>query len=737
MKSLLLSLLFLLSINAKAQETPKTDTNKTIQDTLKNQKVTELNEVTVLQQKKLIKIESDKTTVSIKDNPMLSTGTAYDAVKKMPGVIAAPTGGLSLNGKGVAIYIDGSPSTLTGNDLENYLSSLPANAIEKVELIYNPGAAFDANASGSVINLVTSTKRLKGINASVNMNYNFNKYQKPSPQILLNGKEKNLSWQTMIGYNYIESEQKSDNGQTFTSFNPNKFINQDRLTVTTNRNFYARFGTNFKLSKKSNLLLNYNTTFSNDRNVFDSKTSGSEISDYFNSGTSKTKSNNQEISLQFKTKLDTLGRTLDVIAFTNVFNRNPKIISNALENNVSSFNNFTNDFGLLNYYLKYDFAIPFEKLKFSLNTGGKFNTLKVNNTGKYNLNNPTTTIIDFDYNETNLAFYAEARKKIKKFNFTIGLRLEDFNVDRIGVVDATATNINFKNTNLFPNVSALYEINKDVNVSASYSRKIQQPSYGVLDPNGGNFDQYNAATGNLLLNPSFYDNYELKMTAMQFVQIGANYTVAKDQNLFIFNAEPGELVSTQTFQQFDRFKTMSIYANFPIPLDYFFKSKEEFKNRMNNIDKMNYVFLNINYIRNITDGYDFSFEAKPVWNYAAQAQIILPWEIKSGLTYYILPANGVWEIYKITKPIQQFDISLTRDFMNKKLKVGIHAFDLFDQNEINAIVSSTNLETNFSEKNDSRVFRISLTYNFGNLKLDKENTDIETEKVKSGGGLVK
>jgi hypothetical protein len=286
-------------------------------------------------------------------------------------------------------------------------------------------------------------------------------------------------------------------------------------------------------------------------------------------------------------------------------------------------------------------------------------------------------------------------------------------------------------------VSALYEISDNVNISTSYSRKIAQPSYGVLDPNGGNFDQYNSSSGNLLLNPSFFDNYEFKITAMQYVQLGANYTVSKDHNLFIFSANPGELVSTQTFQQFDRFKTMSVYANFPIPLDYFFKGKEEFKKRMNNIDKMNYIFLNINYIRNLTEGYDFSFKAKPIWNYAAQSQIISPWDIKSSLTYFILPSGGVWEIYKITKPIQQFDVSLNKDFMNKKLKLGIHLFDVFNQNEINALVSSTNLETNFKEKNDSRNFRISLTYNFGNLKLQKENTDIETEKVKSGGGLVK
>jgi hypothetical protein len=387
--------------------------------------------------------------------------------------------------------------------------------------------------------------------------------------------------------------------------------------------------------------------------------------------------------------------------------------------------------------LKYDFAIPFEKLNLSVNTGGKFNTIKVNNIGSYNLNSATTDIIDFDYTETNLAFYAEVRKKIKKLHLTAGLRFENFEVDRIGIVDDVKTNIDFKNNNLFPNVSAMYEVTNDVNVTASYSRKISQPSYSVLDPNGGNFDQYNTSGGNLLLNPSFFDNFEFKISALQFIQLGTNYTVSKDHNLFLMTAEPGELVSTQTFQQFDRFKTFSAYANFPIPLDYFFKGKEEFQKRMNNIDKMNYIFVNINYIKNLTDGYDFSFDSSPVWNYGAQAQIMLPWDVKNTLNYFILPEGGVWEIYKITKPIQQFDISFNKDFMNKKLKLGLHMFDVFNQNEVNALISSTNLQTRFYEKNDTRHFRISLTYNFGNLKLQNENTTIETEKVKSGGGFVK
>ena len=731
MKSLFITSLFLLTNLLIAQETIKQDSIK------KN----ELKEVTVYgNRKQFLKIESDKTIVNVKDNPMLSTGTAFEVVKKLPGIIATPTGGLTLNGKGINIYIDGAPSTLSGSDLENYLSSLPASAIEKVELIYNPGAAFDANSSGSIINIITSSKRLKGINASFNINYNFNKYQKPSPQILLNGKEKNLSWQTMIGYNYIDSEVQQNNSQSFTAFNPIKKLNQENFSVNTNRNAYFRVGTNYRINKKSNLLFNYNGNYANDRSVFEATTSGNGIN-YLNNGVSKNKNNNHEVSLQFKTKLDTLGKTLDIIAFSNLFDKNPITNSNAIDKvtNSPSSNNGNIDFNLKNYYLKYDFAFPFEKSKFSINTGGKFNVLKVNDVGKYYIYNAAAVAnrIDFDYSENNLAFYAEARKKIKNFSFTAGLRFEDFNIER--TTNTIANKIEFKNSNLFPNASALYEISNNVNVSASYSRKINQPNYNSLDPNNSsNFDQYNTSQGNPFLDPTFFDNYEFKISAMDFVQLGMNYTSSKNNNLFVFSADANatEPISNQTFQQFDKFNTFSAYLNFPIPLDYFLKGKTEFEKRMNTLDKMNYIYLSINYIKSDIKGFNFPYSNKPIWNYAAESQIILPWGIKNSMTYYILP-SGNWQIYKVTKPIQQFDISFQKEFMNKKLKLGLHTFDVFNSNQVNALIAGKNLETNFYKKEDSRTFRISLTYNFGNLKLEKENTDINVEKVKSNGGLVK
>lgn len=703
-------------------------------------KSTTLNEVTVFaNQRQFMTVESDKTTISIKGNGMLNTGTTFEAIKKLPGVVTSPAGGLTLNGKGVQIYIDGAPSNLSGTDLQNYLNSLPANAIEKIELIYDPGASYDANSSGSIINIVTNGKKMKGVNATFNINYNFNKYQKPSPQILLNGKVKDLSWQTMLGYNYIENEIRTRNDQDFTFFDPPIRLEQKGFAVNLFRNVYWRTGLNYKLSDKSNLLFNYNVSWSTESGDTESSVASPGIN-FSNNSYSKAKSGNHELSLQYKTKLDTLGRTLDITGYSSMFNRNPTNRSTSFENNISTYNNARIDFDLVNYYLKYDLAIPFKELDFSINTGGKYNVTKVNNFGRYNFesadpnifnNGQFASAIDFDYTEETIAFYAEARKKYKKFNFTAGIRFENFDVEREASV--TADKITFSNARFFPNASLGYQLSEQINLNASYSKKVSQPGYFLIDPNNSsNFNRYNTSTGNPELEPIYFDNFGFKITAMQYVSLGANYTVADNDTQFLFSAEDGELVSNRTFASFDKIKTFSAFLNFPIPLDYFFKSKEEFAKRMNEIDKMNYIFVGVNYVKMTTDGFDFSFNNKGIVNFGLQSQIHLPWGIVNNMNYFILP-KGNWEIYRIEKPIQQFDISFNKDFLDKKLKVGFHVFDVFNANEVNALVEGRNLRTYFYEKNDSRTFRISLTYNFGNLKLEKENTDINVEKVQEGG----
>ena len=160
---------------------------------LNKQMSTTLQEVTILGIKKeYIKIDADKTTVLVKSNEMLAEGSAYDAITKLPSVLLDPNGNVILNGKAVSIWIDGQPSGLTGQDLVNFLNNLPANVIEKIEIISNPGASYDANTSGGIINIITTTKTMKGLSGTLNSYYGRSNYDKFGSSLVLNGKIKKI-----------------------------------------------------------------------------------------------------------------------------------------------------------------------------------------------------------------------------------------------------------------------------------------------------------------------------------------------------------------------------------------------------------------------------------------------------------------------------------------------------------------------------------------------------------------
>jgi iron complex outermembrane receptor protein len=718
-------------------------------DSLQKKQEETLKEIIVLGYKKeFVKVEADKTTVNISENPMVSTGNAFEAIRRLPGVFVAPDGSILLNGKAVQIQMDGIPSNISGEDLQKLLTGLPAAALEKAELIYNPGANYDANASGSIINLVTSTKKAKGISGNFNINYNFNKYQKPSPQVMFNGKQNNLSWNLMTGYNYIDSERKSVNTSTFTGY-PQNSNTTDNLTLNTNRNFYFRTGLNYKINKKSSVLFNYNTNIANDDADFNVKTKIIELDkdekiiskDINNIGLTNDKNSNHEFVLQYKRKLDTIGSTMDAQIYTSLFHKNP-ITNTYVENNR---NNGNLDFGLNTHYAKVDFEVPLKKWDTKLTTGTKFNIIDLTNNGTYNFSN-SSSAINFNYYEQIFALYGKLQKKIKKFSLTAGLRFEDFFSNRNTINDnelatkTTFTNKNFEDK-LFPEASILYELNNNINFTANYNRKVQQPSYWQLDPNNGQyFDQFNASRGNPDLKAVFINNYEFRVSAFQMINFGVNYTIEKNPSQFLNEAISGNsnnpiVNSTNTQFKNDR-ESFGAYASFPIPLDLILKGKDEFKKRMSDFDKMNSIYISAFYGKTNIPEFELPFKNTGFYNINANSTIQLPWSVKMNLGYFFLP-KGVYQVYKLDKPIQQFDISFQRDFLDKNLKIGFHIFDVFNQNEVNAVIASNTIKTNFCEKMDSRVFRISLSWNFGKIKMQDE-TQINAEKVNtSGGGFMK
>ena len=337
---------------------------------LKKETIKEIKEVTILgERREFVKVEADKTIYTVKNNPILSTGMVSDVVKKLPGVLISTSGSLALNGKDMSIYIDGIPSNLSGQDLISYIQSLPANTVEKIELMSNPGASFEANTNGGIINIITFNKSRKGINGTLNLHYGVNKNNKPAPSLILNGRGKKNSWQLQTGYNYLESNNYTNTYRNYYTFSPSVNFAQSINTFDINRNFYLRPMINFKVTEDSNIIFNYNLNVANNSNNSASNSFTENYNPnftYTNNSNNSNNNNNNEFILKYKTKLDSLGKALQITSYYSIYNK-INYTNSIQENEMPLYSIVKNSLTLNNFYIKYDFEIPLNRPKLIIN----------------------------------------------------------------------------------------------------------------------------------------------------------------------------------------------------------------------------------------------------------------------------------------------------------------------------------------------------------------------------------
>ena len=148
---------------------------ETVKDSVKT---TELNEVVVQSKKKSIEQKADRTIFDFSEQSHLNSGSVMEGLKKLPGLIVSDVAGMMYQGKQLEVFMDARPLNIFSNELTSYLESMPANSIEKVEIITQPGAEFPATSGGAIINIVTSKNAKKYLSATYSNGYSYTKYDK-------------------------------------------------------------------------------------------------------------------------------------------------------------------------------------------------------------------------------------------------------------------------------------------------------------------------------------------------------------------------------------------------------------------------------------------------------------------------------------------------------------------------------------------------------------------------------
>ena len=681
----------------------------TAQETAK--KAEELKEVTITKTKKAVEQRADRTIFDFANQPSLSSGSVLEGLKKLPGLIASDIAGMMYQGKQLDVYMDGRPLNISSNELNGFLEGMPANEIKKIEIITQPGAEFPATSGGAILNIITNKNAKNFLSATYTNSTNVTNYDRlrwrVNNSVLLNAKNKYFGWQLNMGQNYRESAMWS-------SF-VNDVIGGTRLLSATdsdrtNRTNFVKSAVTFDL-KKDRLLLNYDVNYNNNGSDTQSNGPGFSTQDASNS-----KGWRQDAVATYQKRFDDKTKKLD---FKFNFNRNQNdFVLNSLGNSMPILDN-SSDQKYYNFKFDYSQPIAFSdegKISFgSLHEGLSFET---QNRGVTNL----------DYERKTTAGYFELQTKFKSLSFIVGGRAEDYSIS--GKAN-NAVLTPFKQFRFFPNASAQYNFNKSVFFNVNYNKKITLPSTSALNPNNTSYQNPNISNqGNPNLQPTIYDNYEVKLSAYDYAFIG--YSVSSAKNQVIQRVNLNSNVVNNTNENISELKVHNFNIGMPIPYMLFTKGLAETMKMNVNPDEMNFLFVYAAYqLHQIP-----AIETKGFWVYNLMSQLVLPSKIKFVTNFSYITAKGNYYYFIANKPFNNtVDLSLSKKFLKDQLSISINADDIFNSNRF--VFNSYNTSLLLSNKMDSRRFGFSINYKIPTKnKLARETPILLNKDKKEETGII-
>lgn len=476
--------------------------------------VAQLNAVEVIAEKSTVEIKLDKRVYNVGKDMMVKGGTVSDVLDNVPSVTVDAEGTVALRGnENVKILIDGRPSGLAGINIADALKLLPADAVEKVEVITNPSARYDAEGGGGIINIVLRKGKANGVNGSIMVNAGDPETYGTS--INLNKKSDDYNLFSNFGYNYrnnpgnsmVDAEYFNSDGTT------KNFINERRTNDRLNEGFNANFGIDLNVSKSltwTNALTFRENRGKNPDNVF-----FYNFDSGFNPTSTRNRFNDQrsdEFSIEYasnfvkKFKKDDHKLTVDIAISQNRENEFATISDQILGNPSSLDTEETsNTQKQQRNLIQADYVLPIGKNgRFEAGYRGSF----LNNLTDFTVTPDDSNFSNtLEYIENVNALYMQYGSKIDKFSYFFGLRFEDSNIE---VNSLTENDYNTKKyNNLFPSATFNYEFSESSSVSLSYSKRINRPRGRFLNPVSSLSSNINIFQGNPDLDPSMTDAIDL------------------------------------------------------------------------------------------------------------------------------------------------------------------------------------------------------------------------------------
>ncbi|CAM3466857.1 TonB-dependent receptor [Aequorivita lipolytica] len=539
-------------ISYKSKEVPNQDlTRNTTLPTVKLAlDAASLGEVVVRVETTEVQVRLDKKIYNIGKDLTSGGATVSDALNNVPSVTVDIDGAIALRGnENVRILINGKPSAIAGFGSTDALRQLPAEAIERVEVITSPSARYDAEGTAGILNIILKKEKTLGLNGSLSTSIGVPLNSNATGNINLRTDKFNIFNTTGVYFRnapgkaffnnkYFPRTLLDDNGDPILDNNGDPIkvdpqfdqVIENRKYDRMGKGFNTNLGIEYFLSDESSITASgfYRKGDGNDETT-------NNTSNYNNSNVDEQivrienedeDDSNYQFSLNYVNKLNDKGHKLTAdlqydhgketersfITEQRIF---PNNIILPAEDIIQKENE-------KEYLAQVDYVLPIgENAQFEAGYRGNFEETETDytlleetgTTGGFIRNDSLSNI--FTYNENVHAFYSQYGNKFGKFSFLLGLRVENTQlkgkVDAENVSEDAPFDLNFdKNyTGLFPTVNLTFELKENENITLGYNRRINRPRSWYINPFPSRSSQANVFQGNPDLDPAYASAFDL------------------------------------------------------------------------------------------------------------------------------------------------------------------------------------------------------------------------------------
>lgn len=685
-----------------------------------------LGEVKVMGQKSQMKFEIDKKVFNVDQNIASTGGSASDVLSNIPSVEVDNEGEVSLRGStSVTIWINGRASGLSADNRAQILEQMPAESIDKIEVITNPSAKYSPEGTAGIINIVLKKDRKAGYYGSVQAGVDTRKGWNTGGNI--NYSSGKLDAYANVGYRrrVAEGGGLSERTNLDAQGNPLSFLNQRSVNDGHGGPVFVRAGATYHLTGQDHLNVGAFSMFGGHKQSNTIAYTGN-IPGSFTSRTRTTNSENDmrggNVELGYRHDFGKTG-SLDITASWNPWNMDQTSVYNQYSlytgREEYSYQRQESDVHASGWEVQADYVNAFtDNSKLEAGYKGSF-TREKSPVETFSGLSEQTALPDealynkFYYDRDVQALYATYSGRIGSFGFQAGLRGEYSDVKTrslgYGQQKGDVTPYEHSYFSFFPSVFLSYELPAGNEVQVNYTRRISRPWGRQLNPFVNVTDSANISYGNPYLDPEFSNAFELnyiKNWENHLLSVSAYYRNTGDVIQRISYLE-GEVMKS-TFENVAESRAAGVE----------FVLKNNFARILDLTTTVNlyyskldgFVYLPAGAVKPVTGASDedFSWNVKMIANVALPASFSL--QVTGGYNSRQLIAQGYRE------PNYTVDAGIRKAFLDRKLSLSVNARDIFDSRKWKTRTSGEGFRQYAENWRTGRTVGFTLTYSFGNLK---------------------